>query len=504
MGQGKKRGFAAIALGLAVAMAQPGVSATSSISRNLGGMAATGDTAYLSAIDALSGGDHASALAYLTESITAYPDNGEAYLARARVDLLLDVPSQAVTDATQALALLRASDTCDELLAKESPILAVGGYSSYSLYPPGSYGSGLGSILNGSSLSGATSLSQLASSSSISSGLTTSSGTSTSTGTSTSSGSSTSSGTSTVGTATGSGPVATGSTSGTSGTTTSTTSSSVSTSSSLFASSSGSKNLPVAEDLTEKDKEKNETLNEYNETMVQVALYSSYCAGIYANNKDKLVEGYTLLGDAYLAQANYAKAQLAYKAALALDEDNAKATGGMGLAYIGLGAGSAALSELNRAIAYGPTEPSVYVDRGTYYTSIDDPGRALEDYETALSLDTTYARAYDAIGRLFYAAARYSDAIAQYDKALAAQPAYVAALEHRAAAWKALAAAQPAQSATYTQYAQNDLDKASALQQLVTTSSTATSSASSLWYLGSTSTTSETTSIPLVLDSGIR
>ncbi len=506
MGKGRKRGAAAIALGLALLVARPAVAATSSLS-SLGGLASGNDAAYKNAAAAITDNNYPSALAYLTESITAYPDNGEAYLARAQVDLVLDVPSLAVSDASQALALLRASDTCDQFLPSESPILDVAtAYGSSSYYPGSSlYGLGSGSILSGTSLYGMSALGGL-------------SGVGTTTTGSTASGTATTSGTSTAGTATGSGPVSTSTTNGTSGSTTSSTSgtstssagtSTSSASANQFASSAGSQKLPVSEDLTDKDKEKNETLNQYNETMVQMAMYSSYCGGVYLNNKDKLVAGYILLGDAYLAQGSYASAQVAYKAALALDENNAKATGGLGLAYIGLGAGSAALSELNLAVAYGPSEPSVYVDRGAYYASIGDPERAMEDYNTALSLDAAYARAYDAIGRLRYNAGLYKDAIANYDKALAIQPYYVAALKHRAAAWTALAAAEPANSASYAQKAQDDLNQAASLQALVTTASTATSSSNS-WYApsntssSSSTATTTTTTTTTTLDSGVR
>ena len=499
MGKGRKRVAAAMALGLALLVARPAVAATSSLS-SLGGLASGKDAAYTNAAAAITDNNYPSALAYLTESITAYPDNGEAYLARARVDLVLDVPSQAVADASQGLSLLRASTTCDQFLPNESPLLDVATAYGSSYGFPGSslYGLGSSSILSGTSLYGMSSLGGLSGVGSTTSGAA-------------ASGSTTSSGTSTAGTATGSGPVSTSTTTGTSGSTTTSSASGTATSSTRanqFASSAGSQKLPVSEDLTDKDKKKNETLNEYNQTMVQMALYSSYCGGIYLNNKDKLVTGYILLGDAYLAQGSYASAQMAYKAALALDEDNAKATGGLGLAYIGLGAGSAALSELNLAVAYGPSEPSVYVDRGAYYASIGDPERAMEDYDTALSLDAAYARAYDAIGRLRYNAGNYRDAIANYDKALAIQPYYVVALKHRAAAWTALAAAEPANSAAYTQKAQDDLKQAASLQALVTTAGTATSRSNS-WYTPSTtssssSTTTTTTTTTTTLGSGVR
>lgn len=419
---------------------------------------ATADAAYQKAVASSSGLDYSTALAYLNESLAANPDNGAAYLARAWIDLVLDVPSQAVSDASQAVGLLRASDVCDQYLPEDSPILAAAGYNSSDSFPLGSSLGGYGSILNGSSLYSTTNIIG---------------GSTSGTTTGTASGSATGS---TTGTSTG---TSTGTTTGTSSngavSSSTTTSSSTTASGSLFSSSKGSQKLPVSEDLTEKDKEENETRNEYNVTMTEVAMASAYCGGTYLKNMEQLLTGYTLLGDAYLAQESYADAQLAYKAALALDDDNAKATGGLGLAYLGQRASTAALSTLNLAVTYDPTLPNVYVDRGAYWVSIDDASRALEDYNTALSLDAGYARAYDAIGQLAYDAGKYKDAVAHYDKALAAQPYYVAALKHRAKAWAALAAVYPDQAAVYEKKAEDDLARASSLQELVGSSSTTAS-----------------------------
>ena len=476
-----------LAKGLAAVVAVAVIGNGPVLAASLGSLSVANDGVYQSAVAASDALDYPAALAYLTQSLTTNPDNGEAYLARAWIDLVLDVPSQAVTDATQAVSLLRASNVCDQYLPEDSPLLAVSGNAYLSSYPSSLYGTG--SILNGTSLYATTN---------ILSGTTT--GSATGTSTSASATGTTASGTTSTGTAAGTtstGAVTSSAT--TSGTT------SASASSSLFASSSGSQNLPVAEDLTDKDKEKNETMNEYNETMTKVAMASAYCGGTYLKNLEKLVTGYTLLGDAFLAQGSYANAQLAYNAALALDEDNAKATGGLGLTYIGQGAGSAALSTLNLAVTYDPTLPNVYVDRASYWVAIGDPGRALEDDNTALALDAGYARAYDALGRLRSDAGSYQAAIAEYDKALAAQPSYVAALKHRAKAWQALATANPAQAATYQQAAQKDLDKAGSLQQLVTTSTAATASSANAWYSSTAATTTTATAtLPSALDSGIR
>ncbi|MFP5259956.1 MAG: hypothetical protein ACLGQH_13110, partial [Acidobacteriota bacterium] len=193
----------------------------------LGSLDSTNDANYQSALDAINSLDYPSALTYLDQSITANPDNGAAYIARAQVDLVLGVPSQAVTDATQGISLLRASTVCDQFLPTDSPLLAVA--ATNSTLDATMYGyTGYGSLLNGTSLY-TTNIYATPSTSTSTTSTGTSSGTTTGTTTGTTSGTTTgtTSGTSTSGTTT-------------SGTTSSTSSSSSSTAgTSAFSSSVG-------------------------------------------------------------------------------------------------------------------------------------------------------------------------------------------------------------------------------------------------------------------------
>ncbi|WP_428568057.1 MAG: tetratricopeptide repeat protein [Solidesulfovibrio sp. DCME] len=438
-------------------------------------LSSTNDTNYQTALAAIDNQDYSTALVYLNQALTSNQNNGYVYLVRAKLDLLYYLPSNAVTDANSAVALLRSSDICDQFLATDSPLLLnTSGYAYYGLTGASSYGS----ILNLTSITG-----YPTSTSTTSTGI--------------SGSSSTTSGTATGTTGTSTSATGTSSSSGTASTTSGNTSSTTTTSGSLFASSSGSQKLPVAEDLTDKDKLKNETMNEYNETLTEMSLYSSFCGGIYLNNLASLVEGYTVLGKGYLLGQNYAQAQQGFAAALSLDDDDAKAVAGLGLAYLGQGASSAALSELNLAVSYAPAEPAVYVARGAYWVSVGDWGRANEEYEAAVAQDASYLPAYASLGLLRALQGNYGSALEAYDKALSINANYVVALVARAATWTALAAAtsNASQAATYTQNAQNDLAQAQKLQQTITNSATTTYSSTS-WLTGYTppySTTTTTT-----------
>lgn len=440
-------------------------------------LSTTNDTNYQTALAAIDAQDYNTALVYLNQALTTNSNNGYVYLTRAKLDLLYYLSSNAVSDATNAVRLLRSSSTCDQFLPSDSPLL-LNATSSYSYFYGGltSAYSGYGSILNltniGTSTTGTSTTG------------TTTTGTST-TGTSTTGTSTT--GTSTTGTST-------------TGTSTSGTSSTTGASASLFASSSGSQNLPVAENLTDKEAKENETMNQYNKTATQMAMYTAYCGGIFLNNKSSLIEGYNLLGKGYLLGLGYANSQKGFAATLALDDQNATATAGLGLAYLGQGASSAALSELNLAVTYAPEQADVYVARGAYWVSVGDYGRANEEYDTAVALDAAYLPAYASLGLLRALQGDYQYALEAYDKALSINANYVVALLGRSAAWTALAAAttDPSQAATYQQNAANDQAQAQKLQNTVTTAASATY-ASSNWYTTPTTTTSTTSSTTTTL-----
>ncbi|WP_052360124.1 tetratricopeptide repeat protein [Solidesulfovibrio alcoholivorans] len=438
-------------------------------------LSTTNDTDYQTALAAIDAKDYNTAFVYLNNALTNNSQNGYVYLERSKLDLLYYLPSNAVSDATTAVAYLRASDTCDQFLQSDNPLLLASSstYNTLGLTSGLSGLYGYGSVLNLTSINGLSS-----------------------TGTSTTSGSTTTGTTGTTGTTT---TGTTGTTSGT-GTTTSTTSSSTSSSSSttssgLFASSSGSTNLPVAEDLTDKDKEKNETMNEYNETATQMALYSSYCGGIYLNNLTALVDGYTSLGRGYLLGQSYAQAQRGFAAALELDESDAKAAAGLGLAYLGQGASSAALTELNLAVTYAPSEPAAYVARGAYWVSIGDYARANEEYEAAVAQDANYLAAYASFGLLRALQGNYKYALEAYDKALSLNANYVIALVGRAASWAAIATAtaDPVMAANYQKNAQNDLAQVQKMQNTVTTATSTSYSSGTSSLVGTSYSPSSTT-----------
>ena len=443
---------------------------TTSFSSSGSGISTISIAAVSSGNTALDNQDYTAALLYFNQAINANADNGEAYLGRAQVELLLDEPSQAEQDARQAAQLLRQSSICDAYLPQDSPLLLVS--SDSSTLTTLNY-STLGTILNPSSTTSLTSTL-------LPTGSTDTSTTTSATGTATNT-SGTTSASSTDSTAT--------STSGTSSSSLGTTSTSTATA--LNTSASGSQKLPVSDDITTRESAQNNAKNQYYQTVTEQNIYLTVCAAVYHTNEAKLVKAYTIMGMAALSAGDYTTAQNAFNAVLFLKSDSGIGHAGLGLVYLSQGSSSAALTELNLGVQDDPTDPDVYIARGGYWAKIEDTNRAQEDFQTALQLDPNSARAYNAMGVIATQQGNYQVGIDYYTKALAINSYYVVVYYNRATAWKALAE-QTTDTSLAFQYNQNatkDTEKATSLQNVVTSSTTTTTS----------SATTDTTSSASVL-----
>ena len=391
---------------------------------------------------ALENKDYTAALLYFNQAISENAYNGEAYLGRARVELLFDEPSQAEQDALQAVQLLRQSSTCDAYLPQDSPLLlGSSGTSTLSSLNILTVGTILNPITTGSTTGTTTNISG------------TTSGSTTDTTTTSDS-----------------------DTTSNSLTTTSTTSVTA-----LSTSAAGSQSLPVSDDITTREAAQNEEKNLYYQTVMEQTIYSTVCAAQYLTNEVQLVQGYTILGMAALSASDYTTAQNAFNAVLFLKPDSGIGHAGLGLAYLSQGSSSAALTEFNLGIQDEPTDPDVYIARGVYWAKIEDTSRAQEDFQTALQLDPNSARAYNALGVMAAQQENYESAIEFYSKALDINSYYVVVYYNRAAAWTALAeqTTDATLASQYNQNAANDTEKATSLQSIVTSSSSTSTTTTS-------------------------
>ncbi|MFA5039668.1 MAG: tetratricopeptide repeat protein [Candidatus Omnitrophota bacterium] len=86
----------------------------------------------------------------------------------------------------------------------------------------------------------------------------------------------------------------------------------------------------------------------------------------------------------------------------------------------------------NDVLAKAPGKARAYKARGFEYEKQGDFGRALKDYQTALSLDPAYDQAYLSRGNILVARGEYRQALADYDAAIALNPDYAQAYHNRA------------------------------------------------------------------------
>ncbi|HEX3053496.1 MAG TPA: tetratricopeptide repeat protein [Aggregatilineaceae bacterium] len=145
------------------------------------------------------------------------------------------------------------------------------------------------------------------------------------------------------------------------------------------------------------------------------------------------------LGDAYLAQGDYALTTVAYTCALDLDAAYAPAYIHRGLAYATQGADAQAMDDYNRALELDETLIAAYNNRGMLYLRQGNFGLALTDFDLAVALDPAYAIGYHNRGLVHAAEGNYDLAIADFQQALTLDPTYAAPHASLGAVYSALA-----------------------------------------------------------------
>jgi tetratricopeptide (TPR) repeat protein len=90
-----------------------------------------------------------------------------------------------------------------------------------------------------------------------------------------------------------------------------------------------------------------------------------------------------------------------------------------------------AVEAFAKAIRLAPSDPDVYVLRGSAYVHKGELGRALVDYDHAVELDAGYAWAYNNRGELYRLRRQEGKALLDFDKALECNPKYALAYFNR-------------------------------------------------------------------------
>ncbi len=128
------------------------------------------------------------------------------------------------------------------------------------------------------------------------------------------------------------------------------------------------------------------------------------------------------LGGAYGKSDRYEEAIEAYKQAISIDPDYAKAHNGLGAAYGNLGKYKVAMEAYKQAISIDPDYAVVHNNLGAAYYNLGKYKEAIEACKQAISIDPDYANAYYNIGVAYTKSGMYKEAIDAYKQAVRINP----------------------------------------------------------------------------------
>jgi tetratricopeptide (TPR) repeat protein len=137
----------------------------------------------------------------------------------------------------------------------------------------------------------------------------------------------------------------------------------------------------------------------------------------------KNADAFTRRGDARRAERDYKNAIRDYTDALDLDRENAEAFYGRGLAWFAKESYDEAIKDLDRATEIGGSsriqrDAFCSLGRAWALKKDPDPDKAIENYEKALKIDPTFARAFTCRGFARNAKNQYDKAIEDFTKAI--------------------------------------------------------------------------------------
>jgi tetratricopeptide (TPR) repeat protein len=126
-----------------------------------------------------------------------------------------------------------------------------------------------------------------------------------------------------------------------------------------------------------------------------------------------------------------------FTAVLALDPQNAPASLGLGMAYVGLGNSSRAIAAFNRVLEIDSRSALAYYNLGLIYAASGDTAEALSYFNSAIDIDPNLLPAYIGRGGVYAAKGEFEPAIADYSRALTLDPSAAAAYTGRGSAYRA-------------------------------------------------------------------
>jgi len=136
--------------------------------------------------------------------------------------------------------------------------------------------------------------------------------------------------------------------------------------------------------------------------VVVLSVFLCGCGESEKDRKDKETEACFEQAEAHYQAGRNDDAIAAFKKAIALKPDNARAYGNMGYAYDSLDQYDQAAAAYRKALLIKPDDPEVYLSMGFAYHKSEQRTKAVAAYEKAIALDPdgqTGSLARDALRR---------------------------------------------------------------------------------------------------------
>ena len=131
-----------------------------------------------------------------------------------------------------------------------------------------------------------------------------------------------------------------------------------------------------------------------------------------------ITTAYLGIGDIYVSQKDYQKAEPAFRRAARLKPQSFRAQYGHGLALQMLHRFAEAVRAFKRAIVIDPNSDHAYLGIATTFLQLNDPEQALAYAERAVELDPTSGAAHTNLGAIYEIVGRNPEAIFEYLEAI--------------------------------------------------------------------------------------
>lgn len=140
------------------------------------------------------------------------------------------------------------------------------------------------------------------------------------------------------------------------------------------------------------------------------------------------------IGNVYADQKQYDLALEAYAKALQLKPKDSKIYMNRGNVYRDTKNYEAAMADYNKALEINPTHES-HFNKGILYSQMGQPDKAMEEYNTVISMKPDFADVYTNRGNLYYQSGQIELAMADYNHSISLNSEYDKAYGNRGAAY---------------------------------------------------------------------